>query len=40
MYEYKYKVSRRQIACGLVKLKLVFGVINPQLVVDHAIKEQ
>ena len=26
--------------CGLVKLKLAFEVINPQLVVDNAIKEQ
>ena len=40
MYEYKDEVSRRQIACGLVKLKLAFEVINPQLVVNHAIKEQ
>ena len=40
MYEYKDKVSRRRIVCGLVKLKLVFEVINPQLVVNHTIKEQ
>ena len=40
MYEYKDKVSRRRITCRLVKLKLAFEVINPQLVVDHAIKEQ
>ena len=40
MYEYKDEVSGRRIACGLVKLKLAFEVINPQLVVDHAIKEQ
>ena len=37
IYEYKDKVSGRRIACGLVKLKLAFEVINPQLVVDHAI---
>ena len=40
MYEYRDKVSGRRIAYGLVKLKLVFEVINPQLVVNHAIKEQ
>ena len=40
MYEYKDEVSRRRITCGLVKLKLVFKVINPRLVVDHSIKEQ
>ena len=40
MYEYKDEVGRRQIACGLVKLKLAFELINPQLVVNHAIKEQ
>ena len=40
MCEYKDKVSGRRIACGLVKLKLAFEVINPQLVVDHTIKEQ
>ena len=40
MYEYKDEVSGRRIVCGLVKLKLVFEVIYPQLVVDHAIKEQ
>ena len=40
MYEYKDEVSGRQITCGLVKLKLAFEVINPQLVVNHAIKEQ
>ena len=38
MYEYKDEVTGRRIACGLVKLKLAFYVINPQLVVDHAIK--
>ena len=40
LYEYKDEVSGRRIACSLVKLKLVFEVINPQLVVNHAIKEQ
>ena len=40
MYKYKDKVSGRRIACGLVKLKQVFEVINPQLVVGHSIKEQ
>ena len=40
MYEYKDEVSGRRITCGLVKLKLAFEVINPQLVVDHAIKDQ
>ena len=40
MYEYKDEVSGRRIACGLVKLKLAFEVIKPQLVVDHAIKDQ
>ena len=40
MYKYKYEVSGRRIACGLVKLKLAFELINPQLVVYHAIKEQ
>ena len=40
IYEYKDDVSRRQIACVLVKLKLAFEVINPQMVVYHAIKEQ
>ena len=40
IYEYKDKVSGRRIACSLVKLKLAFKVINPQLAVDHAIKEQ
>ena len=40
MYVYKDRVSGRRIACGLVKLKLAFEVIKPQLVVDHAIKEQ
>ena len=39
MYEYKDEVSGRRIACGLLKLKLAFKVINPRLVVDHAIKE-
>ena len=40
MYEYKDEVSRRRITCSLVKLKLAFELINPQLVVNHAIKEQ
>ena len=40
MFEYKDEVSRRTYLCGLIKLKLVFDVINPQLVVDHTIKEQ
>ena len=40
IFEYKDEVSRRTYSCGLIKLKLVFDVINPQLVVDHAIKEQ
>ena len=40
MYKYKYEVSGRRIPCGLVKLKLEFEVINPQLVVNHTIKEQ
>ena len=40
MYEYKGEVSGRRIMCGLVKLKLAFEVINPQLVADHAVKEQ
>ena len=40
MYVYKDKASGRRILCGLVKLKLEFKVINPELVVDHAIKEQ
>ena len=40
MYEYKDEVSGRRITYGLVKLKLAFEVINPQLVVDHAIREK
>ena len=40
IFEYKDEVSGRRYSCGLIKLKLVFDVINPQLVVDHAIKEQ
>ena len=40
MYEYKDEVSGRRITRGLVKLKLVLEVINSQLVVDHAIKDQ
>ena len=40
MYKYKDKISKRRITCGLVKLKLAFKVINPQLVVNHAIKDQ
>ena len=40
LYEYKDEVSGRRIACSLVKLKLAFKVINSQLVVYHAIKEQ
>ena len=39
-YLYTDEVSGRRIACGLVKLKLAIEIINPQLVVDHAIKEQ
>ena len=38
MFECKDKVSGRRIACVLVKLKLAFKVINPQLVDDHAVK--
>jgi hypothetical protein len=40
IFEYKDEVSGRRYSCGLIKLKLVFEIINPQLVVDHAIKEQ
>ena len=40
LYQYKDKVSRRRTACGLVKLKLAIEIINPQLVVNHVIKEQ
>ena len=40
MFEYKDEVSRRTYSCGLIKLKLVFDAINPQLVVDHAIMDQ
>ena len=40
MYKYKNEVSGRRITCGLVKLKLAFEVINPQLVFNHAIKEK
>ena len=40
MFEYKDDVSERTYLLRLIKLKLVFNVINPQLVVDHAIKEQ
>ena len=39
MYDYKDEVSGRRIACGLAKLKLAFEVINPELMVDHSIKE-
>ena len=39
IFEYKDEVSRRTYLYGLIKLKLVFNVINSQLVVDHAIGE-
>ena len=38
--EYKDKISGRRYPYGLTKLKLVFVMIKPQLVVDHVIKEQ
>lgn len=40
VHQYKGEVSRRRITSGLVKLKLATDIINPQLVVNHAIKEQ
>ena len=40
LFQYKDEVTGRHYDCGLVKLKLAFGVVNPMLAVDHAIKER
>ena len=40
LFKYRDETTGRVVECGLIKLKLVLELINPNLVVDYALKER
>ena len=39
LFKYRDETTGRVVECGLIKLKLVLEIIDPNLVVDYALKE-
>ena len=40
LFLYTDEITDHKVSCGLIKIKMAIEIINPQLVVDHAIKEK